>query len=151
MQTPSFTIRVYGIWINEQHQILLSDERIGEFEFTKFPGGGLEYGEGTLECVKREWQEELGVEIKVLEHFYTTDYFQASAFHSQTQVLSIYYLVKPIDLPNITYQDQSFSFTYQGKEEVLFRWVDLSLLSSDSVTLPIDKKVAELLTMRFRN
>jgi len=43
---------------------------------TKFPGGGLQFGEGTIDCIKREFREELGCEIGVLKHFYTTDYFQ---------------------------------------------------------------------------
>lgn len=35
----------------------------------KFPGGGLEYGEGVLECLHREFDEELNVKIDVIEHF----------------------------------------------------------------------------------
>ena len=45
-------IRVYGIIINDENQVLLSDElRFGN-AFTKFPGGGLEWGEGTKDCLK---------------------------------------------------------------------------------------------------
>ena len=52
-----FNVRVYGIYITPQQQILLSDERIGDFCFTKFPGGGLEFGEGLHEALIREWKE----------------------------------------------------------------------------------------------
>ena len=44
-----FNVRVYGILINEKNQLLVSDEYDFGFPHTKFPGGGLEYGEGTRE------------------------------------------------------------------------------------------------------
>jgi hypothetical protein len=52
------TIRVYGILINEQQQILVSDEFIRGMYVTKFCGGGLEEGEGTRDCLRREFMEE---------------------------------------------------------------------------------------------
>ena len=48
-----FNIRVYGILINEQKQVLVSDEFIRGNYYTKFPGGGLELGEGTRDCLKK--------------------------------------------------------------------------------------------------
>ena len=56
-------IRVYGILINSQKEVLLSDEKYRDVEFTKFPGGGLEWGEGTKETLIREFQEELDIII----------------------------------------------------------------------------------------
>ena len=58
-----FNVRVYGIMFNGQKQVLVSDEYIRGGYYTKFPGGGLEFGEGTLDCIKREWQEELGQDV----------------------------------------------------------------------------------------
>ena len=49
-----FNIRVYGILINDKKQVLVSDEFIRGSYYTKFPGGGLEYGEGLIEALKRE-------------------------------------------------------------------------------------------------
>ena len=41
-----FNLRVYAFIINDKHEVLLSDEyEFGTF-FTKFPGGGVKYGEG---------------------------------------------------------------------------------------------------------
>ena len=74
----NFNIRVYGLLINDKNQILISDERRNDFSFTKFPGGGLEFGEGTIDCLKREFIEEMNLEIEVLSHFYTTDFFVSS-------------------------------------------------------------------------
>ena len=88
-----FNIRVYGIVISEQQEVLLSEEQYGKHHFVKFPGGGLDYGEGTIDCLHREFEEELGLRIKSCTHFYTTDFFQQSIM-DETQVISIYYLVE---------------------------------------------------------
>ncbi|MBP6313856.1 MAG: NUDIX domain-containing protein, partial [Flavobacteriales bacterium] len=85
-----FTIRVYGLLIHKGN-VLVSDEIIREQYITKFPGGGLEYGEGLMDCLIREIKEEIGVDALDLEHFYTTDFFQQSAFHATPmQVISVY-------------------------------------------------------------
>ena len=54
-----FNIRVYGILINDNKQVLVADEYIRGGMYTKFPGGGLEFGEGTRDCLKRELKEEV--------------------------------------------------------------------------------------------
>ncbi|MBL4734821.1 MAG: NUDIX domain-containing protein, partial [Flavobacteriales bacterium] len=81
MTISKIIIRVYGVWIDGDNQVLLSDEFHNGIRMTKFPGGGLEPGEGPIDSLRREWMEELGVEIDILDHFYTTDFFQQSAFH----------------------------------------------------------------------
>ncbi len=142
-----FNIRVYGIWINEQHEILVSDERIGDFRFTKFPGGGLEFGEGIRDCLIREWKEELDMDIEVLDHVYTTDFFQLSAFDNTSQIISIYYFVRPLStkFPAIEYKNHLFDFHENGHEEINFRLLPLKHFSENDVTLPIDKIVASLI------
>src|ERR1041384_413000 len=92
MKIPSrFNVRVYGIWIEDGH-LLVNEELIRGRRVIKLPGGGLELGEGTIDGLKREWMEELGLDINVFQHYYTTDFFQQSAF-DDSQVISIYYLV----------------------------------------------------------
>ncbi len=144
-----FTIRVYGIWIDEQQRVLITNERMGAYRFTKFPGGGMEYGEGTIDCLRREWLEELNTDIEILNHFYTCDFFQASAFHESTQLISIYYLVRPklgsvaiecVDMP---------VFHNEGEVEVYCRKVPLTELSAEDMTFPIDKVVVEKLRSTY--
>ena len=53
-----FNVRVYGLLFNEDNHILISDEEEYGFQFSKFPGGGLEYGEGLIDALKRDFIEE---------------------------------------------------------------------------------------------
>ena len=82
-----FNIRVYGILINDKKQVLLSDEYIQGKYYTKFPGGGLELGEGTRTCLEREFREELQLPVRVGDHIYTTDFYQQSAFNPAHQII----------------------------------------------------------------
>ena len=149
-----FNVRVYGILINEKMQILLSDEYIRGKYYTKFPGGGLEIGEGTRDCLKREFKEEMDLNVEIGDHIYTTDYFQRSAFNPDDQIISIYYFVKPLEPITFLLTNSKFDFTenqlkvYEDKSAIeTFRFVDLKDFSEEEVTLPIDKIVARLLTL----
>lgn len=146
-----FNVRVYGIMINDNRQVLVMDEYIRGGYYTKFPGGGLEFGEGTLECMVREWQEELQQSIEVVEHIYTTDFFQISAFDNESQIISIYYLVKPLSPFVARVSDKPFDFEIpEGKDEVEGgRWINWNDFSSEVITLPIDKVVADLVKTKY--
>ena len=91
-----FNIRVYGIWIKGD-KILMSNENIEGFKMLKLPGGGLEYGEGPIDCVVREFKEELDVTIRVDRLLHTTTNFIQSAFKKDEQVVAIHYLVGSTD------------------------------------------------------
>ena len=108
-----FNVRVYGILINEKKQVLVSDEYIRGQYYTKFCGGGLEFGEGTRDCLKREFLEEMNLNIEVTRHLYTTDFFQKSAFHTQQQIISIYYLVNALEPISVPLRSQPFDFDEQ--------------------------------------
>ena len=151
-----FNIRVYGILINEEKKLLVSDEFIRGQYYTKFPGGGLEFGEGTRDCLKREFIEELNLKVEVLDHLYTTDFFQESAFRPGDQIISIYYLVKALEKINARLSDVEFDFDEdqlrrykQYKEIETFRFIDWKNVSEESVTLPIDKVVVKLIKEKF--
>ncbi|HEX3009032.1 MAG TPA: NUDIX domain-containing protein [Bacteroidales bacterium] len=138
-------VRVYAIIINEQREVLLSDELFKNTYMTKFPGGGLEYGEGTIDCLKREAIEEFGQEIDVIRHFYTTDFFQASLFHEKTQLISIYYLARFSDPIRFVIADNAFAFTSNENGSISFRWKAIAGLNENDVSFPIDKYVVNLI------
>lgn len=141
MRPNKFTIRVYGI-LQRGHEVLVAEEMHKGRRMNKFPGGGLEPGEGTAACVVREFLEETGVTVEVRQHFYTTDFFVASAFDPQIQVISIYYLVsstQPFEPPRQLLEANA-------QEDEIFRWVDpLAIDPVAYFTFPIDQHVGKLL------
>ena len=151
-----FNVRVYGILLGEDKQVLVSDELIRGDYITKFPGGGLEFGEGTRDCLKREFKEEMDLEVVVGDHLYTTDFFQMSAFNPEHQIISIYYFVKALEPIRVPLRTKPFDFderelrVYAEKKETeTFRFIDRAAFSEESVTLPIDKVVAGILRTRY--
>jgi 8-oxo-dGTP pyrophosphatase MutT (NUDIX family) len=146
-----FTIRVYGILLNKNKQVLVSDEHIRGNYYTKFPGGGLELGEGTRDCLKREFMEEMNLRVEVGNHIYTTDYYQVSAFNTAHQIIAIYYFARALDLITAPLRTIPFDFDERQKkiyeetsETETFRFIDWNDFSAETVTLPIDKIVAAM-------
>ncbi len=144
-----FNVRVYGLLINEFNEVLLSDEEEYGNRFIKFPGGGLEYGEGLIDGLKREFVEECNAEIEVLEHFYTTDFFNKSAFN-ESQIISVYYLVKPKSALNLNFKQIPYDFDVAAELMQAFRWKSIEHLNMDDVTFSTDKKAVELLIERWK-
>jgi 8-oxo-dGTP diphosphatase len=151
-----FNVRVYGILLGERNEVLVSDEFIRGNYYTKFPGGGLEFGEGTRECLKREFREEMDLDVEVTDHLYTTDFFQMSAFNPEHQIISIYYYVKALEPIRVPLRTKPFDFderqlkVYAERKEIeTFRFIDLAEFSPESVTLPIDKVVAALVKAQY--
>src|SRR6476620_11740163 len=146
-----FTLRVYGILINENSQVLVSDEFIRGEYYTKFPGGGLEFGEGTRDCLKREFMEEMGLNVAIGDHIYTTDFFQMSAFNPEDQIVSIYYYahaLEPIKAPLRTkpfdFDERELAIYKKVGECETFRFLDWHQFVPENITLPIDKVVVEV-------
>jgi len=130
-----FNVRVYGLLV-EENKILIIREPFAGTIIDKFPGGGLEYGEGLKDCLKREFLEELNLEVEVLEHFYTQDYFLASRFDENEQILMIYYKVRAIDISKLVVMDPDI-------QKLI--WKELNEISIEDVTLETDKLVVEML------
>ena len=147
----TLTVRVYGILMNEKKQVLVSDEYIRGEYYTKFPGGGLEIGEGTRDCLKREFIEEMNLKVSIGDHLYTTDFFQISAFNNAHQILSIYYEAIALEPIRVALKSKEFDFdeqqlqVYEKTRQIeSFRLVDWEHFSIQQLTLPIDKIVDDL-------
>ena len=135
-----FNIRVYGILIDNQKLLVTDEFRLG-IKMTKFPGGEMNFGEGSIDCLKREFIEELNLQIDIISHFYTTDYFQQTELLPETeQLISIYYLVKATEQYQFATTDKKFDFKVLIEGAQTFRWLDLNNINSNEFTLPIDKK-----------
>jgi len=134
-----FNIRVYGILIQED-RILLARENYHNKRMIKFVGGGMEWGEGLADALKREFMEEWQLPIAVEELIYTNDFFQQSAFNAQDQLISIYYRIASLDNTLL----DSHITNSEGKAEGIF-WKNLREIESDFLTWPIDRIVLERL------
>ncbi|MGE0637698.1 MAG: NUDIX hydrolase [Bacteroidia bacterium] len=142
MQPTKFTIRVYGILINDKSEVLLADEVVNGRHITKFPGGGLEFGEGPADCVVREFREETGQEVSVLEHYYTTDFYIHSQINPEFQVVAIYYRVSCATTEQI--------LIGKSTDNITLKWVSLFALDEEDVTFESDKTVVRMLSLPSR-
>lgn len=152
MVDKSFVIRVYAVVINDRDQVLLSDEYLWNAHITKFPGGRLEWGEGPADCLKREALEEFGQSIEILDHFYTSDFFQQAMFYEESQLITIYYLAQFNGPIRFKISTKSFDFKEAVHGSQSFRWIDIDDLEMKEFASPADRKVAQLLktTKRYR-
>lgn len=135
-----FNIRIYG-FLTDQGKVLVTDEfRLGIY-MTKFPGGGLQFGEGSIDCLKREFMEELQTPIEIIRHYYTTDFYQPTTLlPSEMQLLNIYYLVsapKPYLFPTTTKKNDIPAI--DGAQS--FRWMPVADLDPADFTFPIDQYI----------
>ena len=127
-------IRVYALCIKDNKILALHEEYAGDF-LTKLPGGGLEFGESVLECLHREFEEELNVKINIIEHLYTQEGFLVSRFREDEQLLTLYYRAEIIDENDLLIRDSCI-------EKV--EWISLDI-EENLFPLPVDKIVFDLL------
>lgn len=144
-----FNIRVYALIINNQNQILLSDEFVLKRHLTKFPGGGLKLGEGLIDALKREALEELNQEIEVCEHFYTLDYFTTPIHRNDCQLITVYYLAKIVGTQNFNTSQKAHDYHPPTEGKQSLRWQELSTLKPQDLSLKTDQKVAEKLIAKY--
>jgi len=141
-----FNLRVYALIFSENGDVLLADEEYSGRKFTKFPGGGVELGEGILDALQREAMEELGQSLLEIEHFYTTDFFQKSAFRESDQIISIYYTAKLSSESKLKLGEFPFDFTHSKPS---FRWVNLQNLAQEGLEFPVDQVVLKKLSSQL--
>ena len=144
-----FNIRVYGFLIDDG-RILVTDEfRLGIF-MTKFPGGGLKFGEGPVDCIKREFMEEMNTEIEIISHYYTTEFFQATTLlPSDYQLINIYYIVKNREPYSFKTTEKKFDFPKIVDGAQCFRWLSIKDLTEEEFTFPIDQFIVKKIKADF--
>jgi 8-oxo-dGTP diphosphatase len=139
-----YNIRVYAI-IRQEGKVLLSDEYTHNRSMTKFPGGGMLFGEGPADCIRREALEEFGQEIEITDHLYTTHFFQRALFYENQQLISIYYLARFKQFPRFKISGKPFDFPELINESQSFRWAVISDLQESDLSFPIDQYVLKLM------
>ena len=131
-------IRVYATAVKDRKVLVLHEEYAGE-QLMKLPGGGLEFGEGLLDCLHREFEEELNVKINILGHLYTQEDFVVSRFRDNEQLLTVYYLVEIIDENDFLIMDPCIEKT---------EWIPINT-DENPFILPVDKIAFEKLKERL--
>lgn len=132
-----FNVRVYGVCLKDQSVLVLHEEYAGNY-LTKLPGGGLEFGEGTVQCLARELEEELNLTLKSATHFYTQEDFVQSRFRENEQLLTIYYLMEVESTEDLLILDPCI-------ERV--EWVPI--FQENPFELPVDQIVYKKLQEQF--
>lgn len=132
-----FNVRVYGVCLKDQSVLVLHEEYAGNY-LTKLPGGGLEFGEGTIECLARELEEELNLTLKSATHFYTQEDFVQSRFRENEQLLTIYYLMEVENTEDLLILDPCI-------ERV--EWIPIS--QENPFELPVDQIIYKKLQEQF--
>lgn len=151
MEITKFNIRVYGLIINHSNEVLISEEMFNKDRLTKFPGGGMEFGEGTVDCLHREAMEELKQEIVIKEHFYTTEDFVPTIYFKDRQLIAIYYLAKLKAPANFKASTKPFDFIGDTDGLQSFRWIEIETLNEIDFSFSQDKLVALKLKKHFKN
>jgi 8-oxo-dGTP pyrophosphatase MutT (NUDIX family) len=140
--TPLFNIRVYALVV-KNNRLLISEEQHGGFFLRKFPGGGLQFGEGVLQALHRELKEELDADVDSASLLCVTEDFVVSFLNNKQQVIGVHYLV---DLKQ-DYSDEFLKNNHLELENghIQFKWVLIDSLTAEDFTSSVDKSAFEKL------
>jgi len=157
MTLRRFNVRVYLFLLDRpllgnglpdpESRILLSDEFLAGRNCTKLPGGGLEFGEGPMECARREAREELGQPIDLGPLVHATGDFIRSDWRGDEQVLCQYYLATLPEPAGFRVADARFD--YPGPDRESFRWGGLESLTDEEFTFGVDRSALSALRGRM--
>lgn len=134
MKPSHFNLRVYGLLVNTRNEILLSEETYKGRAFTKFPGGGVQLGEGIEEALHRELKEEANLKIRIKRLVHVSGQYIASAF-DDSQVIGVYYLIEALHEPDLTFKEL---ISEAGKTQN-YHWVPLQDMPPEHLSFPMDQ------------
>lgn len=116
-------IRVNGILIKDD-KLLIAKHLMGNGEvFWSVPGGGMNYGQSAKENLKREFREETGLKINILEYLFVHEFLRPPL-----HAMEHFFLIEEIGGKLALGSDPELSGTNQILKEL--RWVSINDLHS---------------------
>ena len=130
-----FNARCYALIRSNQNRVLVMMERWQGVDLNKFPGGGLELGEGLLECIYREIDEEFQEsEHLSYRHLFTPTECFASRFKPNEQLLLTYFTSQALA------KEELWKLIPGDKNLLGMKWLELKAENAEWFTLESDRK-----------
>lgn len=127
-----FGVRVAGIIFNHDMTKVFM-QRQGDHDFYMFPGGRLEIHEEAKTAIKRELEEELGIEEEIELKYTTESFINFPNLHYHE--IGFYFITK-IDEEKYDFNDNieydSLDEEKDGKSK--FRWIEIKKLCDFEIT-----------------
>jgi ADP-ribose pyrophosphatase YjhB (NUDIX family) len=118
-----FRIRVNGILIQDQ-KILLIKHQMGNGKILwSVPGGGIEFGQNVKFNLKREFEEETGLQVEVQDYLFVHEYLQPP-LHALEHFFSVKFMSGVLKLG----RDPELRSEVQILSEI--RWMDIKDIHS---------------------
>lgn len=90
-------VRVCGLLVKDTKLLVLNHTGLNsENSFWSPPGGGIEFGESIEDCLKREFKEEVNLNIQVKDFLFITEHI-----HDSLHAVELFYHVESNDTPSI--------------------------------------------------
>lgn len=142
---------VYGIYVEEGKLLVINKSGGPYINRYDLPGGSLEEGESLSSAMKREYLEETGLEIEIVENIGIIDFKISWVWRDFTDLhhIGVYYLVKKIggelSVPEQFNGQDSLGATWVSEKDVslhnasplvlkAFEWLRTQNLGIDAVT-----------------
>lgn len=136
-----FSVRVYGLLL-KHNKLLVTEEKWFGSRMIKFPGGGLEFGESTIEALKREFIEECGIKISISSLFHIPEQATMAVFYKNVQVVPIYYLIDTNDDLLIPIAENWHVEEEMNDGDVYFHWIAMDS-NAEMFSFPGDRDAAK--------
>jgi len=130
-----FNARCYALIRSEKNRVLVMMERWQGIDLNKLPGGGLEFGEGLLDCIHREIREEFEASEKMsYKHLFTPTHCFYSRFKPQEQLLLNYFTNE------VPAQEDRWKLIQGDKNLLGMQWLELKEENAAWFTLESDRQ-----------
>lgn len=126
-----FNFRIAGLGFRDGHVLV---HRAVHEDFWTFPGGRAEIGETSVETLKREMIEELGVEVSVGRMLWTVENFFRYEERDYHEIGFYYEMEIPAHFP--FHPSDIVHRLRDGKNDLEFKWVEASTAALAALDIP---------------